>query len=227
MPADFNTLLGARQSCRAFTDTPISRDVLVRICTAARMAPSGANLQPGKFHVLTGGALAGLKTVLAQAVKDGAPVDAEYTYFPETMNETLKSRQRTAGFALYNALDIGRRDIAARRDQFDQNYAFFDAPIGIVVTIDRDMGKGCFMDLGLAMMTLFFAAQNEGLGSTGIGALANYASIIHRHLDLQKDEMVVCGIALGVADNAAPINQFRTDCAPLDAFTTFRGFDPE
>ena len=226
MMADVIDLLAQRRSVRAFTDTPVPRDTLARICTAARMAPSGANLQPGKFHVLTGDALAELTSRLSRAIAEAAPIESEYSYFPPDMSPALKNRQRAAGYALYDALGIARRDVAARRANFDHNYRFFDAPVGIVVTIDRDMGKGCFMDLGLSLMALFLAAEAEGLGSSGIGALANYASLVHGHLGLPENEMVVCGVALGVADMAAPVNRFRTARAPLDDFTSFRGFGP-
>tara|TARA_R110002051_G_scaffold4386_3_gene23378 strand:+ start:15429 stop:16112 length:684 start_codon:yes stop_codon:yes gene_type:complete len=225
--ADVINILTQRRSVRAFTDAPVPRETLARICTAARSAPSGANLQPGKFHVLAGDELTGLKSRLAQAVSDGAPIESEYSYFPADMSPTLKNRQRAAGFALYDALGIGRRDVAARRANFDRNYRFFDAPVGIVVTIDRGMGKGCFMDLGLSLMSLFLAAEAEGLGSSGIGALANFGSVVHGHLGLPADEMVVCGVALGVADMAEPVNQFRTARAQLADFTSFRGFDSE
>lgn len=217
--------MAQRRSVRAYLPDPVARDVLERICETARLAPSGANLQPGKFHVLTGAALSALKTRLAQAVSDGAPVEKAYSYFPDVMSPALKERQRAAGFALYDALGIARRDLAARRAQFDRNYAFFDAPVGIVVTIDADMGKGCFMDLGLSLMSLFLAAETEGVGTSGIGALANYASVVHGALDLPADELVVCGIALGYADMTAPVNQFRTARAGLNDYTTFRGFD--
>jgi len=223
--SDLLTLLAQRRSVRAFTDAPIERAALERICQAARLAPSGANLQPGRFHVLTGAALAGLTAGLMEAVERGAPVEAEYSYFPATMSPALKDKQRKAGFALYEALGIGRRDLDARRAQFARNYRFFDAPVGIVVTIDRDMGKGCFMDLGMALMALFLAAEDAGLGATGIGALANYASVAHRQLELPEGEMVVCGIAIGHVDRNAAVNQFRTERDPLTDFTTFRGFD--
>lgn len=225
MATKFDDLLARRRSVRAFKDDPVERRTLEKICCAARHAPSGANLQPGKFHVLTGAALGALTGRLAQAVAENAPIDAEYSYFPKTMSDTLKKRQKTAGFTLYEALGIARRDVAGRRNQFAKNYAFFDAPIGVVVTIDRDMGKGCFMDLGMAIMTFLLAAESEGLGSTGIGALASYASIVHAYLGLPENEMIVCGIALGVADMDAPVNQFNTERATLDQFTTFRGFD--
>ncbi len=225
MKFDFDDLVARRRSIRAFKKDRIERHTLEKICATARRSPSGANLQPGKFHVLTGTSLESLKDCLTQAAKQNAPIDLEYSYFPEKMSDALKSRQRKAGFALYEALGISRRDPEGRREQFAKNYAFFDAPVGVVVTIDRDMGKGCFMDLGMTIMTFLLAAEAEGLGATGIGAIANYGPAVHDHLALPNDEMVVCGIALGVADTQAPVNRFKTERDPLDAFTTFRGFD--
>ncbi|WP_330848824.1 nitroreductase family protein [Mangrovicoccus ximenensis] len=140
------------------------------------------------------------------------------------MPAPLKQRQRDAGYALYQALGIERRDIAGRRGQFLRNYRFFDAPAGIVVTIDREMGAGCFMDLGMSLMALMLCAQDMGYGSCGIGALANYGRSVQRALELGDGEMVVCGIALGRPDPAAPVNRFRTARAPLEEYATFRGF---
>lgn len=225
MPPDFASLAAGRRSVRAYLPEPVPRAALEEMCRIARMAPSGANLQPGRFHVLTGDALRGLTDALQDAIEDGAPVDEEYSYFPPRMSPELKARQRAAGFALYEALGIERRDVAGRKRQFALNYAFFGAPVGIVVTIQRDMGKGCFMDLGMALMSFLLAAEDMGYGATGIGALANYASVAHRALGLGADELVVCGIAVGRADQAAPENRFRTAREPLESFTSFRGFD--
>lgn len=225
--SELTELLARRTSVRAYTNDPVQRATLDRICLAARRAPSGANLQPGRFHILKGAPLDALKARLLTAQENAEPVDLEYSYFPKVMPPELKDRQRRAGFALYKALGIERRDTQARRDQFAKNYAFFDAPIGIVVTIDRTMGKGCFMDLGMSIMAFLLAAQDEGLGTTGIGALANYGRIAHQHLELPENEMIVCGIALGVPDISAKVNGFRTDRQPLPDFTTFRGFDED
>lgn len=225
MSAEFEQLITNRRSTRAYLSTRVDQATLERICTAARRAPSGANLQPGKFHVLTNKPLARLTACLKKALAENRPIDREYSYFPNPMPAELKDRQRKAGFALYDALGITRRDVTGRREQFARNYAFFGAPVGVVVTIDRNMGKGCFMDLGMSIMTFLMAAQSERLGTTGIGALANYASAVHQHLDLPKDEMVVCGIALGYPDPQAPVNAFRTERCALDQFTSFRGFN--
>lgn len=210
-----------RRSIRAFLPDPVPRADLVRILTAARTAPSGANLQPGRFHVLAGAPLLALSDAMMNAIREGRPQVSEYSYFPSPMDPDLKTRQRAAGYALYSALGIERRDLEGRRAQFERNYRFFSAPVGIVVTIRRDMGKGCFMDLGMALMNLFLAAEAMGYGTCGIGALANHADVVHAHLALDPAEMVVCGIALGRADPDAPANAVRTDRDPLETFATF------
>ncbi|RNF33092.1 oxidoreductase [Paracoccus methylarcula] len=225
MESEFEKLLSQRRSTRAFTGEPIGRAAIEHILRLARTAPSGANLQPGRFHALTGAALEGLVQSLKAAIAAGEPQSREYSYFPEPMPRELKARQVAAGYALYAALGIERRDIEARQRQFERNYEFFGAPVGIVVTIDRAMGKGCFMDLGMSLMALLLAAEDQGYAATGIGALAQYGPVVHRHLGLPEGEMVVCGIALGVADRDAPVNQVRTEREELPVFSRFYGFD--
>lgn len=223
--SDLETLLFGRRSVRAYLDRPVPRQTLERLARAARSAPSGANLQPGSLHILTGAALTALSDTITAFAASGTPMADEYTYFPKPMPAHLKTRQREAGYALYSALGIDRRDLEGRRDQFLRNYRFFDAPVGIVVTIDRDMGSGCFMDLGMFLMAFLMAAHDAGLGATGIGALANYGPEVAAHLDLPADQMVVCGIAVGYADPDHPANTVRTTREPLDVFTRFYGFD--
>lgn len=221
---DFEALLRNRRSTRAFLPRPVEKDLLVRMLEIARTAPSGANLQPGRFHVLAGQPLTALSAALDDAITTERPTVAEYSYFPVPMPPHLKARQRAAGFALYGALGIDKRDTEGRRAQFRKNYRFFDAPVGIVVTIERGMGKGCFMDLGMALQTLLLAAEAEGLGACGIGALANYADVVQEHLGLPEDEMVVCGVAVGHADPNAPENTFRTERLAVPDFAVFQGF---
>lgn len=224
MDTDFAALMRRRRSIRAYRGEPVARALIEDICRLARMAPSGANLQPGRFHVLTEAPLQALVTDLEAAIAGGAPMVEEYSYFPDPLSPALRARRQAAGYALYRALGIERRDLEGRRRQFQRNYAFFGAPVGMVVTIDRAMGKGCFMDLGMSLMALLLAAEDRGLGATGIGALANYGPEVHRILGLPAEEMVVCGVALGWPDRTAPENGVRTEREDLPAFTSFRGF---
>lgn len=225
MPPDVEEVLRRRRSVRGFLPEPVSRATVADLLSLARMAPSGANLQPGEFHVLTGDALTNLTGKLDEAMKADQPMVSEYSYFPDPMPATLKARQQAAGFALYDALGIAKRDVRARREQFRRNYRFFDAPVGIVVSIHRDMGKGCFMDLGMALMALFLAAESRGLGATGIGALANHADVVHEALELDPMDMVVCGIALGKPDLSQAVNTCRTARESLENYAFFKGFD--
>ncbi|RYG89715.1 nitroreductase [Loktanella sp. IMCC34160] len=220
-----DSLFERRTSVRAFLDRPVDKAQVADLLHIARMAPSGANLQPGRFHVLAGRPLAEFSAALTGAEAAGSPHDADYSYFPRPMPAELKALQRAAGFALYAALGIDKRDLDGRRAQFDRNYRFFDAPVGIVVTIRPDMGKGCFMDLGMCLQTFLLAATDAGLGACGIGALANHGRLVHDHLGLGADELVVCGIALGHPDWDHPVNQFRTERLSVEEFATFRGFD--
>jgi len=216
--------LFARRSVRAFAPDLVPRADIERLLRAARSAPSGANLQPGRFHVLTGAPLAALSAELVAASESGRPMVSEYSYFPQPMPADLKAKQRAAGYALYASLGIGRRDVDARRNQFNANYRFFDAPVGVVVSIRRDMGKGCFMDLGMSIMAFMLAAEGMGYASCGIGALANHADVAQAHLDLPEDELIVCGMALGRAETDAPVNAVRTLRDAPEDFATFRGF---
>jgi nitroreductase len=105
--------------------------------------------------------------------------------------------------------------MAARQRQFERNYRFFDAPVALLVTIDRAFGHGGFMDLGLCLHGLLMAAHAEGLGACAIGALASYPEIVRRELGLPDSEVIVCGVALGWADPDAPDNRTQTEREPL------------
>ncbi|MFC3851852.1 nitroreductase [Salinispirillum marinum] len=213
-----------RRSTRRFLPMPIAQETVETLLQAARRAPSGANLQPGFVHVLSGAPLANLCEQVCAAFDAGDRRPEAYTYFPDPMPEVLKARQRTVGYALYNSLGIARRDLVGRKAQHRRNFTFFDAPVGLVVTIDRAMGAGCYMDLGMFLQSIFLLAEEAGLATCGIGALASYSHVLQRALNLPEDQTVVCGIALGYADTTAPENQFPTERAGLAEFARFSGF---
>ena len=49
---DFESLQAARESCRAYSDRPVPRDVLTHLVDVARLSPSGCNAQPWRFLIL-------------------------------------------------------------------------------------------------------------------------------------------------------------------------------
>ena len=214
----FTSVVQARRSIRAFTPEPVAPAMLRNLIASARLAPSGANLQPGTFLQVSGEARMRLSSSLLTAFREGLAEAQDYSYFPDPMPTLLRRRQVAAARALYGAVGIERDDPAGRDRQFERNFCFFDAPVALVVTIARDMGTGCYMDLGMALYGLMLAAQAQGLASCGIGALASYPSLIRRELKLDDHHAVVCGVALGYADLDAAVNHAVTTRAELDSY---------
>jgi nitroreductase len=203
---------------RAYLPNPVSDDLLRQVLVQARRAPSGANLQPGSFVHVRGAVRDALSADLVDAWRHGREESEDYSYFPKPMPHTLRRRQVAAAQALYGALGVARDDRAGRDAQFERNFRFFDAPVALVVTMPHDMGSGCYMDLGMTLYGLMLAAQDKGLATCAIGAMASYPNLIRGHLGLEASSHIVCGMALGYADPDAPVNQTQTTRCELDEY---------
>lgn len=214
----FFDLAASRRSIRAFLSAPVPDGEVQDLLTHARLAPSGANLQPGAFVWVRGSARDALCDDLVDTWRRGEPEKEDYSYFPQPMPHVLRRRQIAAAQALYGALGVNREDRAGRRAQFERNFRFFDAPVGLIVTMPHGFGSGGYMDLGMALYGLMLAAQSRGLSTCAIGAMASYPSIIRQHLGLEASSHIVCGVALGYADPEAPVNQTRTTRCTLDDY---------
>ena len=217
----YRTLAQGRHSVRAFLPRTVPEEWIARMLEQARLAPSGANLQPGHFWQITGKARAALTTALSHAWEAGEPAREDYAYFPAPMPMHLRKRQVAAAQALYASLGVARGDAAGRQQQFARNFTFFEAPVALVVTLERGFGGGGFMDLGLCLHALMLAAQARGLASCAIGALASYPDVVREVLRLPRSELVVCGMALGWPDPQAPVNGARTPRLPWPTISRY------
>ncbi|MFL5167995.1 MAG: nitroreductase family protein, partial [Microvirga sp.] len=129
--------IATRRSVRAFLPTPVPRALVERILDVAARAPSGTNMQPWRVHVLTGEAKERLSVALVRAHAEGAPHGAEYKYYPDQFFEPYLARRRKVGWDLYGLLGIARGETARMQAQHARNLVFFDAPVGMIFTIDR------------------------------------------------------------------------------------------
>lgn len=222
-PDLFSRLAAHRHSVRAYLPNPVPEALLHELLVTARQAPSGANLQPGRFISVQGEVRRALCDDLLQSWRaDGEEIE-DYSYFPRPMPMTLRRRQVASAQALYGALGVTRDDREGRDAQFERNFRFFDAPVALIVTIDHDFGSGGYMDLGMTLYGLMLAAQSRGLASCAIGAMASFPSLIRRHLHLDERSSIVCGIAIGYADPHAPVNQTLTNRCALDEYFSVVG----
>ena len=214
----FTSLATERRSIRAYQTEPVADGLLREVLTLARKAPSGANLQPGSFISVVDEARQRLTADLTQGWRSGAQEPEDYSYFPTPLPMTLRRRQVAAAKALYGSIGIAQEDRAGRDLQFEQNFRFFDAPVALIATINGDFGSGGYMDFGMTLYGLMLAAQSKGLATCAIGAMASYPGLIRRSLRLDDNTKIVCGIALGYADEDAAVNQTLTERCALDQY---------
>jgi nitroreductase len=211
----------SRRSVRGFLPDPVAPEVIVSLLTIASRAPSGSNIQPWKVHVLTGAALARVAQAMSEAFASGEPETREYEYYPTTWRSPYLERRRAVGWELYRLAGVTKGDRSAGDRQRARNYAFFGAPVGFVFTIDRDMEQGSWLDYGMFLENIMVAARGFGLDTCPQAALANYPQVMRRELAIPDSEMIVCGMALGVADPAEPTNALVTPRETVESFTIF------
>ena len=216
--------IAARRSVRAFLDTPVDPAVVREILQVASRAPSGTNTQPWKVYVLTGDAKVRLSAEIVETFLNPAKAaehHEEYDYYPKEWIEPFIGRRRKVGFDLYGLLGLTKDDKDGMKQQHARNYEFFDAPVGLIFTIDRIMGKGSYLDYGMFMENVMISAIGHGLATCAQAAFNQFHKIIERQLNLPANEAVVCGMALGYEDKRAIVNTLKTARVPVDEFVTF------
>ncbi|MGE7963227.1 nitroreductase [Pseudomonas sp. NPDC089918] len=214
-----------RHSTRAFLKRPVEEGLIREIIDIARFSPSSGNLQPWSLIVLSGDDLSQLKEEVDQTLAQSPKGEGMgYPIYPENLKAQYQARRAKCGEDLYATLNVSRDDRPGRAKQFARNFSFFDAPVGMVLAVDRSMGHGQWADLGMFLQTLMLLAHERGLGTCAQACWTLVHKTVERHLELPEELMVFCGIALGYADNEHPINTLRTEREPLSEFTQFKGF---
>lgn len=212
----------SRRSLRRFLDRPVPRATVEQILEIASRAPSGTNMQPWKVHVVAGATKAAVTRDMVEAyLNEPEAHEQEYRYYPPEFPEPYQSRRRKVGWELYGLLGIARGEKDRMRRQHARNFLFFDAPIGLIFTIDRVLEKGSWLDYGMFLQNIMVAARGAGLHSCPQAAFAKYHKVLRRHLAIPDSEVVVCGMSLGYADLEAPENSLVTEREPLANFVVF------
>ena len=224
---DVRDAVETRYSCRAFLPTPVSEATVRDILGRALRAPSGGNVQPWRVHALAGRRLQALIDALVPRFPAELPrgEGAEYDIYPQGLTEPYESRRRLVGELLYQSIDVPRADKPGRYRQYARNFAFFGAPVGLFFCIDRQMGKPQWADLGMFMQTVMLIARDHGLSTCAQEAWTHWHRTLQPFLGLPPERMVFAGMALGHADEAAPINRWRSPRAELSDIAVLEGFD--
>lgn len=216
----------SRQSIRAFKPDAVPRETLQAILELAARAPSGTNTQPWKVYVLQGAKRDALVEQVC-AAHDALRADPSlasqyretYDYYPEKWVSPYIDRRRENGWSLYGLLGIGKGDKDRMHQQHQRNFRLFDAPVALMFTLDTVMGRGSLLDYGMFIQNVMLAARAHGLHTCPQAAWNGFSSIVLPLVGAGENEMLVCGMALGYADEADPVNTFRTPRVSAADFT--------
>ena len=219
-------VIRSRHSIRAFLPMPVGQEDIEAILDVAARAPSGSNTQPWRVYVVTGATRDRLAHNIVEAYLDPTQNSAhteEYPYYPRQWVSPYIERRRKVGWDLYALLGLTRDNKSGMQAQHARNFAFFDAPVGLVFTIDRVMDQGSWLDYGMFLQTLMIAARARGLDTCPQAAFTQFHRLISETLAIPAEQQVVCGMALGYADPAKAENSLMTERATVAEFATFMG----
>ena len=210
-----------RFSVRAFTKEVPDIETIKAILKTAGTAPSGGNIQPWKVYVLSENAKNELSKKTLYNFDNGVQEDIEYDIYPKPLADEYKKRRYECGADMYNALAIGKDDLDSRFKQIRENYNFFGAPLGMIITIDKSFGKNGWGHVGMFLENLWLSALDHGLGICLQESWSIYPKTVKEFTKHPDNEIVWCGVAVGYEDSSNPINQYRTKREDLDSFVKF------
>lgn len=212
--------VNSRRSLRAFTSQEVSTDVLRQIFVTAARSPSGTNMQPWQAHLLVGDSLSKVAASVLNAYDNDVPFEAEEPYYPDRFFEPYLSRRRKVGWDLYTLLGIEKGDKQKMKAQHRRNFEFFQAPVGVMFTINRNLNTGSWLDYGMFLQSVMLLAREAGLHTCPQAAFCGYHKAIRQALPLHEDDVVVCGMSIGYADFDVVENTLETERAPFEEFVT-------
>ena len=221
--------LSRRKSTRAFIDRKVPPNIIIKILDQAKHAPSGDNHQPWQVAVLTGEAKNNLCAKLEEAFKSGKQPAMDYEYYPQDKKSEkdtkwfgkYKERRKECGLALYSQLGITKEMEKHKENLYALNYKAFNAPVVLLFFIDKELGKGSYIDYGMFIQSIMLLAVENGLATCPQGSLGEYADIIREEFPKYKDKIVLCGMSIGYEDVTNEINKYRTKRQDLSEIVNY------
>ena len=217
--------IDTRRSMRAFLPTPVSKEMVIEILDVAQRAPSGTNSQPWFTYVLAGEAKEALTVDILKAFDSGSNEHhAEIPIYPDQFFEPYLGRRRKVGWDLYGLLGIEKGDKEKMHLQHGRNFKFFDAPVGLMFSMHRDMPHSNILDIGMYLQNIMLMARAMGLHTCPQVAFSQYHKVIRKHLAMKDEEVVLCGMTLGYVEPDAVENTMVTVREKVEDHVKFLGF---
>jgi nitroreductase len=219
-------IIRGRFASRSFTSRSVPRQTIADILDVARFAPSGANIQPWRVYVVAGAKKEEISRTLGKAHEEARDqYSSEYQYYASPLPEPYASRRDQFGRLFYGSLGIQQSDTAARVRQTSKNYGFFGAPVGLIFAIDRRLQVGSWLDLGMFIQNVMIAAGARGLQTCPQETFSKYHALLRTLLPIPPEEIVVCGMSIGFAQDACVGAGSLMPRAAVGEFAQFVGFE--
>lgn len=213
--------LKKRKSVRAFLNKEVEKEKINTILESAISCPSGVNMQPFEVCVVSGDKKLQIENKMIEAFNNNQKEKMDYQYYPLEWIEPFKSRRKELGLLLYSTLGITKDDKEKQISQWKANYKAFGAPTVIYFFMDSSLEKGSYIDYGIFLQSIMLVSTQLGLATCPMASLAEFPSIVKNELNIPKDKILVCGIAIGYEDETAIINSFKSKRIKLEEFTKF------
>ncbi len=200
-----------RKSTRAFRSDPIPDDVIREVLTKALRSPSGGNVQPWKLYVVSGPSMSQFRDQMDQRLmQNPMGEETQYAVYPKGLIEPYRTYRFDVGEEMYARLEIRRDEKLKRLEWLQNNYLFFGAPVGIFCFIDRSMGAPQWSDLGMYLQTAMLLFEEAGYATCAQEAWSRWPDFVCGFVGAPENLMLFCGLAVGLADDTAPVNKLRT-----------------
>lgn len=206
---DLDQLIKDRHSTRLFLSTPVPRPLVLEALSLAQHAPSNSNIQPWRTTFVGGLALDRLKDSLLAVAKAGAP------NIPP-LPATFRHHRSALGRQLYGVgMGIAHDDKEGRAAAVLRNFDFFGAPLAAIISMPQALGPPDALSVGLWLQTLLLALTERGLGTCVEVSVAGYPEILRKELGISPDLLILCGLAIGYADDSFPANLLDVGRDPI------------
>jgi len=217
-----DNLIRDRRSKRGFLDRPVALDTVKDILSAASYAPSSSNTQPWRCYVVTGEARERVtKAAVAEFRANHATLAPEYPFFPQPLHDPYATRFNTFRGQLGDAQGVHRSDKSGRLRDVERQFLFFDAPVGIIFTMDRRLEWASFLCYGCFLQNVMLGARARGLDTCPQQIWSLQHHVLRAELDIPQGEMVIAGMSMGWANNGMPENRMVLQKLPLEQFASF------
>lgn len=223
---DYEEIALDRRSIRGYKKDPIPREILEEIIHIAKHAPSSMNTQPWHFHVLTGEPLERIRKGNTEKMMAGSSVDREIK-LNHGYEGPHRERQIEIAVQLFEAMGIARDDKERRLDWVMRGFRQFDAPVSIVITVDKALADDTIahFDCGAATYGLVLAAWSKGIGSVINGQGIMQSSVVRENANIPEDQVIMTCVAMGYPDDSFVANDVKSRRSPNEQVASFIGFD--